>query len=257
MRLAWSATKPAVSPRAAVLGLALWLMAGLALAGEAAVATSVVGAVSILKPDGSTRVLAKDSKVEAGDVVLTSKAGVVRLKFTDDTQITLRPNSRVAITRYGYEVDAPDKDEAKFNLVKGGLRVVSGLVGKRGNKDAHQTETVASTIGIRGTDYALLWCQEGGDGCASLGVPVELQGGGGQPVPGLYLTVFDGAIYAVNEVGSTDFPAGSSAYVRNRASRPIELPRDPGLIREFQSFDSRPGVMVLSNPAAPGACLVH
>jgi hypothetical protein len=50
----------------------------------------------------------------------------------------------------------PDGDNASFNLVKGGLRSVTGLLGKR-NKEKFAMKTPSATIGIRGTTFIAEW----------------------------------------------------------------------------------------------------
>jgi hypothetical protein len=127
-------------------------------AGEAAVVVSLVGTVSAQKPDGKVRVLAKDSALLAGEIVMTEKGSVVRLRFADGSQTTLRPGSRLVIEDFNYDEADPARDRKVINLVKGGMRAVTGAVGKRGNQGAYHAKTVAGTIGIRGTDYTARLC---------------------------------------------------------------------------------------------------
>lgn len=238
----------------------LWAVAQAAWAsGEAAVVVSLVGTVSAQKPDGKVRVLAKDSALLADEIVMTEKGSVVRLRFADGSQTTLRPGSRLAIEDFNYDEADPARDRKVINLVKGGMRAVTGAVGKRGNQDAYQAKTVAGTIGIRGTDYALLLCDKGkaneSGNCSNLDVPEELQVDG-IPAEGLYFAVFEGAISVANNVSEMVFPKGKSGYVKDANSAPVELPKDPGLAREFPVMGNLPGIL---NPfgGVVGACLVR
>jgi len=212
-------------------------------AGEAAVVVSLVGTVSAQKPDGKVRVLAKDSALLAGEIVMTEKGSVVRLRFADGSQTTLRPGSRLVIEDFNYDEADPARDRKVINLVKGGMRAVTGAVGKRGNQDAYQAKTVAGTIGIRGTDYALLLCEKGkaseSGNCSNLDVPEELQVDG-IPAEGLYFAVFEGAISVANNVSETVFPEGKSGYVKDANSAPVVLPKEPGLAREFPVLGNLP-----------------
>lgn len=240
--------------------LLLWAVAQAAwAAGEAAVVVSLLGTVSAQKADGKVRVLAKDSQLMPGETVTTEKGSMARLRFSDGSHTTLRPSSRLMIEAYHYDAAAPERDSAVLKLVRGGMRAVSGAVGKRGNRDAYQAKTVAGTIGIRGTDYALLLCEKRqGDepgNCDDLDVPETLRSDDA-PAEGLYFTVFEGAILVANNASETVFPEGKSGYVRDADHAPQELPGDPGLAKEFPALGNLPGIL---NPFGNslGACLVR
>jgi hypothetical protein len=72
--------------------------------------------------------------------------------------MTMRPNTRMKIETYEFVQDKPQADSAFFRLIKGGLRTVTGLVGKRGNLDAYRIGTVTATIGVRGSTGTTLYC---------------------------------------------------------------------------------------------------
>lgn len=215
--------------------LLLFLMTGLARAAdEAASVISISGTVSAQRPDGKLRVLARNSVVHVGEIVMTEKASAVRLRFTDGGEITLRPATRLVVEDHRFAENKPAEDATVLNLLKGGMRAVTGLVGKRGNQDAYQTRTTAATIGIRGTDYALLVCLPGDGGCAAFSLPEEFAETATDLPPGLYLAVFDGEIAASNQAATRNFPAGRAAFIRDNSTPPLELARDPGLGRAFR-----------------------
>jgi hypothetical protein len=189
---------------------------------EAAKVTHLSGTLSVLKADGTTRILAQYSPVEAGEVLTTEKDSYAMLKFTDGGEITMRPLSRLKVENYGFTEDKPENDSFVFRLIKGGLRSVTGLVGHRGNRDAYRLNTATATIGIRGTNYDAILCSSD---C------------GGSLQDGLYLQVHDGIINATNEGGSLDFNAGQFGYVQNPKFPPIVLPQNPGL-PEFKTSGS-------------------
>jgi hypothetical protein len=256
MRVVWSAAN------------LLWVLAIFMLtqtawaASQAAVVLTVSGTVSAQSADGKMRTLAKDSKIDAGDIVTTQKSSAARLRFTDGSTVTLRPNSRLVIEQYRFDENNPNADSAVLNLVKGGLRTVTGLVGKRGNRDAYLTKTPAANIGIRGTDFALLLCEVGDETC-SLAFKQELLDAipgrvKGEIPAGLYLAVFDGMIVVFNRAGEKTFPAVSAGFVADFDTMPIELSGDPGLIHLFPLFGNIPGLdELLSGGQNQGACLVR
>jgi hypothetical protein len=178
-----------------------------------ATVANLSGTLSVQKPDGTVKILSQKSELDAGDLVSTEKDSYARLKFTDGGEVTLRPNSKMKIDEYGFNEQAQEKDSFVFSLVKGGLRTITGLVGKRGNRDAYRLNTANATIGIRGTHYGALW----------------VQGDHGGLADGLYLDVSSGAINARNNAGDQDYTSGQFGFVGGINIQPILLPKDPGL----------------------------
>lgn len=84
-----------------------------------------------------------------GDLVRTAKPGAVGIVLTDDTTISLGPNSELSLRDYTF---APK--EGKFSLVarmmKGTFVYLSGLIGKLA-PDAVQLIIPDATISVRGT----------------------------------------------------------------------------------------------------------
>jgi hypothetical protein len=149
-------------------------------AGSAGEVVKVVGRVSAAAPDGEIRVLADASPVNSGDIIVTSLNSFARMKFSDGGYVVLRPNTRFEIADYHY-AEKPTESRSLFNLLKGGFRAVTGLIGK-GNRAGVSYRTAVATIGIRGTDLEAIDCT---DGCPDLGTDVE---------PGVYFTVHQGSI---------------------------------------------------------------
>jgi hypothetical protein len=199
--------------------LALGLLSGASLASTGTV-TQLSGTLSVLKADGSMRILSQKSKVVGGDTVNTQKDSYAQIKFTDGGTITLKPNSSLKIQQFRFKQEEPEKDSFVFGLVKGGLRAVTGLVGKRGDSDAYSLGTATATIGIRGTSY-------GADDC--LTTPCPKPNSSESLEPAVYVSVTDGEIIATNNAGSQSFLAGQFGAISDRNSRPRFLSTDPGL----------------------------
>jgi len=141
------------------------LFAALLLAPLAALAEATVqhlsGTLSVQKPDGTVRLLSEKSQVREGDVIATEKDSWAQLRFTDGGQVTLRPQTQVKLDSYRYVEGQPQRDNFALALFKGGLRAVTGLIGKRGNRDAYKMATSTATIGIRGTVFTMILRPEG------------------------------------------------------------------------------------------------
>ena len=139
---------------------ALVLAASLpALAEPVAQVAETKGAVTVQRPDGRWRLISSRSNVEAGDTVVTEANSTAVVAFTDGSKVALRPNTRFQITEYRHLPAEPDKDNALFKLITGGLRTITGLIGKRGNQDAYRMQSPTATIGIRGTEFTARLCQ--------------------------------------------------------------------------------------------------
>lgn len=178
------------------------------------------GTLSVQKADGSVRILSQKSEVVTGDTVSTQKDSYAQIKFSDGGTITLKPNTSVKIQQFRFKQEEPEKDSFVFGLLKGGLRAVTGLVGKRGEQDAYSLGTATATIGIRGTSY-------GADDCYT--TPCPKPGSNDNLEPSVYVSVTDGEIVATNSAGSQSFLAGQFGAISDRNSRPRFLSTDPGL----------------------------
>jgi len=225
---------PASARRTLALGAALLLALVSAAAGAANRAgevTHLTGALLATSPDGRSRVLAPRSEVDEGDVLTTAENTYARLKFSDGGVVTLRPNTRLQIQTYRFDERAPEHDSLIMSLIKGGLRSITGLLGKRRPK-AYRMNTPVATIGIRGTHYGALFCQ--GD-CAGLGV------GGATPTNGLHVDVAEGAITLTNPAGQTVLTQGSFGYVPNLQSAPVQVPPSQGFTVSVPPPSAKPG----------------
>lgn len=177
------------------------------------------GTLSVQKPDGSIRILSQRSEIQSGDTINTQRDSYAQIRFPDGAQITLKPNTSVKVEAFNFTEAEPKSDNFIFGLLKGGLRAVTGLVGKRGDSDAYKLGTATATIGIRGTTFGADDCSgaAGGQGsCAGLPAAV-------------YVSVSDGEVVASNNAGSVSFLAGQFGQIENRDRLPRFLSSDPGL----------------------------
>jgi len=149
------------------------------------------GLLSAQRPDGSVRVLAERSSVFVGDVIATERDSYAQLRFPDGGRVTLRPNTQIKIEQYAYDERRPGGDNFVMELFKGGLRALTGLIGKRSNnRNAYRMVTSTATIGIRGTDYSVLDIKPP---AAGEFIPEEMLPSSSLP-PGVYVTVIEGQI---------------------------------------------------------------
>jgi FecR protein len=109
------------------------------------------GDVSITRADKTVIKAEKNVVLNEGDTIET-KNGRIQLAFIDGGKVSLQPNTIYKINKFEFS-GKEDGTEYNFTeLVKGGLRTISGLIGHK-NRDHYQVKTVVATIGIRGTEY--------------------------------------------------------------------------------------------------------
>ena len=201
------------------------VMALLSAAGSAAFAAGagqvqhLSGTLSVQRADGTVRILSQKSEVNPGEVLTTQKDSYAQINFSDGSSMTMRPNTQMKLETYQFVQDKPQEDSAFFRLIKGGLRTVTGLVGKRGNQDAYRIGTSTATIGIRGSSGETLDCTQGCDGVVT---------GGEKAEKGVYHTTYTGSYIMQNEAGSQIIGEGQYGFVKDSKTAPQILPNDPG-----------------------------
>lgn len=112
-----------------------------------------VGDVQAVSSAGVARPLAKGGRINAGDTVRVGD-GRAQLRFDDGALVSLQPNTDFRIDEFQFSGQQDGKERGFFSLLKGGLRTLTGLVGKV-NKGNYKVTTSVATIGIRGTEYTL------------------------------------------------------------------------------------------------------
>ena len=202
---------------ALALGLASIPAAQAATAGQI---THLSGTLSAKRADGSSKLLSVKSEVMEGDTLSTESETYARIKFIDGGEVVLRPGTQLKIENYAYNAAKPESDNVVMNMFKGGLRAVTGLLGKRSReKVSFQTET--ATIGIRGTHFGALLCR---NDCG--GIPTT----GGRPPPnGLHVDVTNGSISMSNRAGTVQINAGQFGFVANPNAPPTIVPPQQGI----------------------------
>ena len=172
----------------------------------------VVGSGRLLAraADGTERRLRRRAAVYAGDTIVVGKNAFAQIRFTDGGLFSLQPDSEFKVSEYRHQEQANENGKVVFELLKGGLRTISGSIGKK-NRENYQLKTPVSTIGIRGTHYGLRLCA--GDCISTQGDPVS---------DGLYGDVADGAIGVTNQTGEGIIGSDEYFYVES-IDTPLEM----------------------------------
>lgn len=250
------------------------LVSGTAFAGKAGEITLLSGRATAATPEGAIRNLNKGDPVFSREYISTSPGAFVNVKFLDGGAILIKPNSRFQIENYAYGTPTPAKTEngtnapvaprgsvALFGLIKGGFRAISGLIGKK-DRGEYRITTPVATIGIRGTDYEAVLCD---DACAKDPIIQENVGITTAPQNGLVAGVLEGSIGVTKKISVAmslrDYrniasalgpePAGlMKAAYRPGLLRKVVAVNEPHIIYKGQTyfFSAQPGQKPIKLP---------
>lgn len=188
---------PLLNAKGLLTAMVTVLLSGQALAGTAGRVTFVSGEVTAISSDGSRRVLTKSELVNSGERLETGK-GRLQVRFTDGSFISLQPNTVFGLDNYTFARNKPQEGSLLFNFVRGGMRTISGAIGKV-NRANYTVKTPVGTIGIRGTGY------------------VATQ----EPNGRLLLTVNKGIVNISNDFGNSNVLMGQTFQIEpNKAPEP-------------------------------------
>ncbi len=163
-----------------------------------------VGEVAALR-GGQALQLTHGSIIEVGDQIRTGPSSNAQIRFADSAIISIKPQTMFAITEFAFSGREDGAEKAVFNLVRGGFRTVTGLIG-RINKKNYEVRTPTATVGIRGTVWGAHHCVA--DECKN--------GDGSTAKPGTYGEVKVGAIATSNNASEVEFGPNSAFYIADR-----------------------------------------
>ena len=184
--------------------------AGLSARAEVAGRVLLAAGDAVAVRAGKTLPLAPGMMIEDKDTLRTGTASNLQVRFTDASIMSLRENSELAIEEYRFSGRPGGQENAFYRLVKGGLRTVTGFIG-RTRTENYRIDSVTATIGIRGTHFALMSCQSGS--C--------LNADGSKAKDGLYGGVTDGIVAATTKSGEFRFGAGET-FLATSIESPVE-----------------------------------
>lgn len=197
---------------------------------------AATGDVRILR--GTAEIAAPvGTNVQVGDSLRLGEASNAQVRFTDESILALRPNTIFVVAEYLYDPAADRaQDSLLFRLVKGGARTVTGIIGRANNRNYRMT-TPTATVGIRGTHYTVVHCDN------------DCRGANGQlAANGTYGSVSDGRIAVTNNAGESVFGRDQVFHVPDANSGATRLIAPPAFLAD--RLEGR-GRAVAAAPAAP------
>jgi hypothetical protein len=177
-----------------------------------------VGNVIAVSADGRTRALERGAEIDVGDTVNTQQ-GRAQLRFLDGAYMSLQPDTAFKIEQFRFVEKGQGGDNIVMSLLKGGMRTITGLIG-RANRRNYKFRTEVATIGIRGTEYSVRYTNSIEVFCA------------------------EGAISVENEAGTLPLNSGEGAQVLSADAAPIKTDEPPVLLPQ-------PTTLRLDEPVNP------
>ena len=153
-----------------------------------------------------SRILRKDSLLEAGDVIETGPKGLMKIVYPDKSVIFMKSDSKIKIKEMSFNESKPEDDAMVTDVLKGSLRALTGVVGKR-NPEKTKYNTAVSTIGIRGTAIRL-----------------------DEQADDSWQVIFDiGSGYASNNGGTVEIGLDKALNIKNaeQLGEPVAVEQDP------------------------------
>ena len=112
----------------------------------------VIGTPRVVNAKGDTRAVIRGTPVHVSDRIETSEGSHAMVRFMDGANVSVRPNSRLAVEVYRYDPAAPKNSTVKLQLEEGIARSITGKAGEAA-KDRFRLNTPLAAIGVKGTDF--------------------------------------------------------------------------------------------------------
>ncbi|HUQ29659.1 MAG TPA: FecR family protein [Usitatibacter sp.] len=93
------------------------------------------------------------ASVQASDVIMTGADGSAGITFTDNSLVSVGPNSVFAIDKYRFD-STTHAGEFEGSLRKGRLAAISGKMVKQ-SPESMKIRTPSAIMGVRGTEFVV------------------------------------------------------------------------------------------------------
>ncbi len=175
----------------------------------------VRGELSAKDAAGRERKLILGGTVNEGDTLSTGDKSYAVVAFRDEGRVSLQQNTRFLVEKFKYD-KAATQENAVMRLLKGGVRVVTGLIG-RANRNNYQFKVATATIGIRGTGFDA-WCNGPcAEGAANPGATP------GDPLDGAGVFVWAGEVVLVTPGASFLVAIQQAAIIARDTGKPLRI----------------------------------
>lgn len=175
----------------------------------------IQGELAAEELSGGVHKLVLGAPVYEGDTLKSGAKSHAVVAFRDGARITLQENSDFLVEKYKYEKSTA-QESATLRLLKGGVRVVTGLIG-RFKHENFLFGIAGSTIGIRGTGFDA-WC----NGPCAEG-KADYGGLPDKPLDGAGVFVWSGEVVLVSPGGSLSVAINQAAIIARESGKPVQI----------------------------------
>lgn len=193
---------------------------------EAGVIVSAAGDTSLSRRGHISTPAKQAQKVFSGDKLRTGSNGRINLRFSDGMQMNIGSASQLKIDQYAH---GGKKERSWFDLLRGSLRTVTGMMGKREPK-SFRLRTPTAVVGIRGTDFKVMQRDCSVSDCQRADIDA------------MEVSVISGAVDVVTSGGQLAVGAGQTAKIGQAGAVP-KIARAP------RSRAPRPAARALPPPS--------
>lgn len=116
----------------------------------------LTGTASVRRGAAAAQPLRIGDLVDQGQTVTTGLNSTAVIKFEDGQVMALHERSSFAVREYQYNNREISASRAAFEMLRGGLRFITGVIGST-NRNAVRITAGTATIGIRGTDGTIVY----------------------------------------------------------------------------------------------------
>jgi hypothetical protein len=195
-----------------------------------------VHAVNGIDQNAKERSLSLGKPLYNSDSLYSKKDSYALMVFPDGQKITLQADSKMDIKNYSYKINGK-KDQILFRLAAGGMRALTGSIGKN-DHGAYAVDTPVATIGIRGT-----------------GTDSSTNG------TNLNHSTWQGTSFLHTGAGDFDVPEGSSSFTPGPNAIPQIFPTPPNAPQPSEprpdKDKSDPNKLFKNKPPSNGDTLVY
>ena len=175
----------------------------------------VAGGVTVLDVKGQTRTATVGTPLLAGESVRSDKGAFAVIAFRDESKVTVSADSELKLETVRFGGAASDAGEFVLNVVRGGLRAVTGALG-RSSPDNVKVRLNTALIGIRGTGFDAQIAPD----CVAPG----------KCAPSVFVHTWQGAISLTTPDGVLQVGLGQSGLYNPMRKRPELLETVPPVI---------------------------
>jgi hypothetical protein len=111
-----------------------------------------IGQARVVRRDGTVLALRLGAPVHVGDRIETAANGQVHVRFVDNGNVAVRPESVLEVQAYRFDAANPSGSEVRLRLAEGVARSISGTA-TEADKSRFRLNTPLAAIGVRGTDF--------------------------------------------------------------------------------------------------------